>query len=70
MKLNMGSADRMIRLVVAAVIASLHFGGVVTGTAGVFVLIVTGILILTAFIGFCPLYTPFGITTSAPKKVL
>ena len=68
MKLNMGSADRIIRLILAAGMAALYFGGVVTGTPGIVLLVLAVVFILTGFVGFCPLYAPFGISTCAAKK--
>jgi len=63
MKTNMGSADRIIRFLVAAVIAVLFLSGTITGTAATILAIVAVVFILTALIGFCPLYTILGIKT-------
>ena len=63
MKKNMGSADRIIRILIAAVLAGLYFGGVLTGTIGIVLLVVAGVFLLTSFVGFCPLYTLVGIKT-------
>lgn len=59
----MGSADRLIRLVVAAVFAGLYFTGTVTGTIGIGLLVLAAVFTLTSVISFCPLYAPFGIST-------
>ncbi len=67
MKKNMGSADRIIRLLLAAVFAYLYFGGVVTGTLGIVLVVLGGVFALTALISFCPLYTLVGMNT-CPKK--
>ena len=67
MKKNMGSADRVIRLAVAAVIGLLYYTGTISGTLGVVLLILAGIFVLTSFISFCPLYAPFGINTCKMK---
>ncbi|MCF8464659.1 MAG: DUF2892 domain-containing protein [Flavobacteriales bacterium] len=67
MKKNMGSADRIIRIIVAAVFAALYFTGTVTGTVGIILLVLGGVFLLTSFIGTCPLYLPFGISTCAKK---
>ena len=64
----MGNADRIIRIIVAALIAILFFTDVLTGTLGIVLLIVAGIFVLTSFISFCPLYVPFGLSTCATKK--
>jgi hypothetical protein len=68
MKLNMGKADRIIRVIVAAVIAVLFFTKVITGTLGIVLLVFAGIFLLTSFIGVCPLYLPFGLSTICKKK--
>lgn len=67
MKKNMGSADRIIRIIVAAVFAALYFTGTVTGTVGIILLVLGAVFLATSFISFCPLYLPFGIST-CPKK--
>ncbi len=59
----MGSSDRLIRLVVAAVFAGLYFTGTVTGTIGIGLLVLAAVFTLTSVISFCPLYAPFGIST-------
>jgi len=63
MKKNMGSADRIIRLVLAAIVAVLYFTNIITGTLGIVLLIIAGVFVLTSLISFCPLYLPFGIKT-------
>lgn len=68
MKKNMGSTDRIIRFIVAAIFLVLYFTGTVTGIWGIVLLIVAGIFILTSFISFCPLYAPFGLNTCPNKN--
>ena len=63
MKKNMGGADRVVRIIIAAVIAGLFFGKIITGTLGIVLLVLAGIFLLTSFVSFCPLYLPFGIQT-------
>lgn len=67
MKKNMGSADRIIRIIIAAIVGVLYFTGTVSGTIGLVLLILAGIFILTSFVSFCPLYTPFGISSCSIK---
>jgi len=64
MKKNLGSPDRVIRIVLALVLCFLYFNKTVTGSLGVIFLIVAIILALTSFISFCPLYAIFGFKTS------
>lgn len=68
MKKNMGTADRVIRIVIAAMVGVLYFKEIVTGTLGIILLVLAGIFVLTSLIGFCPLYAPFGIKTCTIKK--
>ena len=59
----MGNVDRVIRILVAVVVLVLYFTHVITGTLAVILLILAGIFVVTSFIGFCPLYLPFGFNT-------
>lgn len=68
MKKNMGSADRIIRVIIAALIAILFFTDVITGTLGIVLLILGGIFLLTSIVGFCPLYAPFRLRTGSNKE--
>ena len=67
MKKNMGSADRIIRILIAAVFAVLYFTGTVTGTIGLVLLVLGGVFLFTSIISFCPLYTLVGINTCKTK---
>lgn len=67
MKKNMGNADRIIRLLIAAVIAVLYFTNILTGTVGIVLLVLAGVFVLTSLVSFCPLYALFGINTCAAK---
>ena len=67
MKKNMGSTDKIIRLIVAIILATLSYMGVVTGTVGIVFYAVAIVFALTSMIRFCPLYVPFGISTCKKK---
>lgn len=63
MKTNEGTIDRIIRAV-AGVAALLGAFAVGTGTVGfVLLLVVAAVLLVTAAVGFCPLYRVFGVST-------
>ncbi len=64
----MGSADRIIRILAAVVIAVLYYGGYISGTLGIVLLVVAVVFALTSFVSFCPAYVPFGINTCSTKK--
>jgi len=67
MKKNMGTADRIIRLVIAAIILTLYFTNIIGGTLCLILLIFAAIFTLTSIAGFCPLYTVFGLSTCAKR---
>jgi len=63
MKKNMGTIDRVIRILAAVIIGVLYYANLVSGTLATVLLIVAVIFIATSLISFCPLYLPFGINT-------
>ena len=67
MKRNMGTVDRVVRILLAIVIAVLYFTGNITGVAAIILGIVALAFIVTSLIGFCPLYVPFHISTMKKK---
>ena len=68
MKKNMGTADRSIRVIVAAIVGILYFTGTISGTLGIVLIVLAIVFVLTSLISFCPLYAPFGIKTCTLKK--
>jgi hypothetical protein len=64
MKKNMGTADKVIRILVAVVVVVLYFTHVISGTMAYILLALAAIFVLTSLVGFCPLYLPFRINTS------
>ncbi|MBE0636955.1 MAG: DUF2892 domain-containing protein [Bacteroidales bacterium] len=65
---NMGSLDKSIRLILALLFAVLYFAELFSGTFGVTLLVLAAVFLLTSMVGFCPLYTLVGISTSKAKK--
>lgn len=63
LKKNMGTVDRTIRLVVAAVIAILIFTGNLTGLAAIILGILAAVFVITSLVSTCPLYLPFGLSS-------
>ena len=64
----MGSAERIIRIVIAAIIGVLYFTGTITGVLGIVLLVLAGVFLLTGFVSFCPIYSIFGINSCPIKK--
>jgi len=67
MKKNIGTIDKTIRILLAVVVIALYFTHIISGVLAIVLLIISGILILTSLISFCPLYFPFGINTRKKK---
>ena len=68
MKKNMGSTDKVVRIVLAIVIVALYFTNIIAGTLGLVLMILAGVFVLTSFINFCPLYAPFRLSTRKTKS--
>ncbi len=68
MKPNMGGIDRIIRIVVAAIVGVLYFNGTLSGTVGIVALVLAAVFVLTSLVSFCPLYTLVGLNTCPVKK--
>jgi hypothetical protein len=67
MKKNLGNADKMVRVLLAAIIAILYFTNIISGTLATVLLVLAGILVATSLISFCPLYALVGINTCPVK---
>lgn len=67
MKKNMGTIDRVLRVILAVVVGVLYFTGSISGTAAIVLCVLAVIFLLTGATGFCPLYAPFGISTIKKK---
>lgn len=68
MKKNMGTTDRLIRTIIALIALYLYFGGIVTGTLGIVLIVVAAVFLLTSLVSFCPLYSIVGLNTCPVKK--
>ena len=68
MKPNMGTVDKILRILVAIAIVVLYFNNFISGTLAIVLLLLAGVFILTSFLSFCPLYYPFGISTKEKGK--
>ncbi|MBK7038561.1 MAG: DUF2892 domain-containing protein [Chitinophagales bacterium] len=68
MKANMGTADKIIRILLAIAVVILYYTDQISGTAAIILLIVAGIFILTSIVGFCPIYRVFGISSNKKES--
>lgn len=69
MKKNVGTVDKVVRIILALVIVALYFTHVLSGVLAIVLLALAGIFVLTSLFSFCPLYWPFGIRTNKKKQV-
>jgi len=67
MKANIGSLDKVIRIILAIAFAMLYITKMVEGTLGNILLVVGGVLLLTSIINFCPLYAILGWSSGKEK---
>lgn len=63
MKTNVGSVDRIIRLLVSALIVALYFMNIISGTWAIVLLVLAAVFTLTAIVGTCPIYMALGMST-------
>ncbi|MFZ1703375.1 MAG: DUF2892 domain-containing protein [Saprospiraceae bacterium] len=64
---NMGRTDKLIRMVVALIIATLYYFGYISGFLALILLVIGIILALTSVLNFCPIYKLVGINTCDVK---
>ncbi len=65
---NVGTVDRIIRLLVAVVIAVAYLNGALAGVWAAIGGVIAVVFALTALIGVCPLYRLLGISTCPVKS--
>lgn len=68
MKKNMGLVDRIVRTILAVVVAILYFTNQITGAAAIILGLFAVIFLVTSFMSFCPLYFPFKFSTMKKTK--
>jgi len=64
----MGNTDRIIRILVAAIVAVLYFTNIISGTLAIVLAVISGIFIVTSMVGSCPLYSIFGLRTCSLEE--
>ncbi len=63
MSKNMNFTDQVIRILAAIIVFILIAAGTLSGTAAIILGVVSVVLVITGFTGFCPLYRILGIRT-------
>lgn len=67
MKKNMSTIDRIVRVIIALVVAVLYYMQIIEGTLAIVLLALSAIFVLTSLFSFCPIYAMLGLST-APKE--
>ncbi|WP_324298684.1 DUF2892 domain-containing protein [Galbibacter sp.] len=67
-KMNMSKKDKLIRVVIAFVIAMLFYFQILKGLLGVVFMLLAIAMLLTCFFRVCPLYKVCGISTNKPTS--
>lgn len=68
MKMNIGTIDRGIRILLAIAVIVLYLNGSITAIAAIILGILAFVFIVTSLIGFCPLYALLKISTIGKSK--
>jgi hypothetical protein len=63
MKKNVGTIDKVIRILIAVVVVTLYFTNVISGTLGIILLAVSAILVVTSLVSICPIYLALGLNS-------
>jgi hypothetical protein len=63
MKKNIGTIDRVIRILIAVVAVVLYLTNVISGTTGIILLALSAIFVVTSILSFCPIWKALGVST-------
>jgi di/tricarboxylate transporter len=63
MKKNVGTIDKVIRILIAVTLVVLFFTNVISGTLGIILLVLAVVLVATSLISLCPIWLALGINT-------
>jgi hypothetical protein len=68
MKKNVGTIDKVIRILIAVVVVTLYFTNVISGTLGIILLAVAAILVVTSLVSICPIYLALGLNSGKKEQ--
>jgi len=68
MNKNIGKIDKIIRIIAAVIISMVYMIGIVPEPFSFILLALGGILLITAIIDFCPLYSILNINSAKKSK--
>ena len=60
---NMGTMDRVIRILAAILVLVLYLAHVISGPVAIVLGVIAAVFVITGFVGVCPAYLPFKLST-------
>lgn len=63
MKMNVSKLDAIVRIFIAGALGIMYYSGYIHGVFAVVVLVLAAVFFMTGFIGFCPVYHIFRVST-------
>jgi hypothetical protein len=63
MKKNVGTNDKVIRILIAVIVVVLFFTHVISGALGIILLVLAAVLVATSLVSFCPIWLALGLNT-------
>ncbi len=69
MTTNIGSTDRLMRVLIALIIGALYFTDQITGLAATVLGVAAFVFVLTSSLSFCPIYAALKVSTKKSPKV-
>ena len=69
MNKNMGTVDKIARVIIGAIVAALYLMNIISGITGIILLVAAAILVLTSIFRFCPIYALFGLSTCSTENL-
>ena len=69
MKKNIGSPDRIVRILFAVVVAGLYLTNSISGTAALVLGLFAVVFLSTALVGTCPIYLAMNLSTKKVEKI-
>jgi len=70
MKMNMSVSERILRLLFALMVAILYLTKMLTGTLAIILGIIAVFFLITAVLGFCPLYSIFKYSSRKKRDII
>jgi hypothetical protein len=65
---NMGTADRVIRLLIVVAIGAAYLLGYLSGIIAIMLVLIAVVFLLTSLFATCPAYMPLGLSTRKARS--